>query len=789
MKNAFKFQQAIILGRFAAAPSSPGEAALYYDTTLKTLRFFDGTTWQNVAAGEITPEFSDLVFRIQNEADSTKQIAFDASAISSASTSTIIVPDYDVNLADIAAKANSLDVMLLSGTQAMTADMNVGGNKIINVGTPTLNTDAANKLYVDTAVGDAANTSLSNLTTTAINESLLPDATDSLDLGSPSLYWDSAYANTLTAEQLWSKAEGVVIVDLDARQIKTISGATAIDWSITGEVSFATAKLIDIAEPTLSSDAATKNYVDVGLATKLSLTGGVLSGDLSMSGNKVTNVAAPTDPLDAANKQYVDSAMTGLDFQPDVNDIQMDNTLDPDPATTGDRYIITDASNLNANFGTIAGLQDNDIVQYDGSDWYVAYDVTAAGPGALVWDRNTGVFYRWDGTSWDEFGGLGGITAGVGLTKTGNTLDVNLGAGIAELPTDEIGVDVRSDGALFLTLDGTTPSVDTAAQLSVLLDGTSLSKSVSGLRVAALGITNAHIATAAAIDRSKLASGTANTIVFNNGSGVMSDNANLTYSTAAGMAVTVTTTKALTLNSSSTNAALEINKNSTGASLSIIKTAAIAEGNVVRFDRLRTNPTTPLNADDELMSLDSYGSDGASAMGLIASIKTLVDSAVSAGNLPSSKILASVYDGSSLNNIMKLAASGATFRRAVRIGGSASNPDTVTDFAEIMKVGQTLSASVVAPTATGISFPIASYRGGVLSYVAREASTLATRVGKLYFAHDGTNVSYTDTGAETAVLGTDLTFSVDISGASVRILFTGTGANTVALTGTMELLV
>lgn len=790
MKNAFKFQQAVVLGRFAAAPSSPSEGAIYYDTVLKTLRFFDGTSWENVAAGEITPEFSDLVFRIQNDTDPTKQIAFDASAISAASTSTISVPDYDVNLADIAAKANSLDVMLLTGSQSMSGNMSLGGNKITNLATPTDNTDAATKQYVDTVAGGGANTSLSNLDSTAINESLLPDTNDTLNLGDAAIYWQEAFVSTVSAAQLWSKAEGVAIVDLDARQIKTISGATAIDWSVTGAVSFGGSKLSSVDEPSASDDAATKNYVDVGLSGKLSLSGGVLTGNLSLSGNKVTNLATPTDPLDAANKQYVDNALTGLDFQPDVLDIQVDNTLDPDPATTGDRYIITNAANLNANFGTIAGLNDNDIVQYDGTEWFVAYDVTTSGPGALVWDRASATFYRWDGTSWDQFGGLEGITAGVGLTKTGNVLDVNLGAGIAELPTDEIGIDVRTDGALFLTVDGSTPSTATGAQLSILLDGSSLSKSVSGLKVAALGIDNSHIATAANIDRSKIAAGTATNVLFNDGSGKISESADFTYSSSTGLTVTTSSSsKILTLNSSYGASVLEINKNGGGPSINVIQTSGGNAGGLLRFDRYRTNATTVLQAGDEVMALQAWGSNGNNSTGQVGAINVSVDTAAASGSLPSAKILMNIYESGSLNSFVKIASSGSTFRRAIRIGASATSADTVTDFAEIMKVGQTLAAGTSTPTATGISITASAYRGGVLSYIAREASTLATRVGKLYIAHDGTNISFADTGAETAVIGTDFTLSADISGGAVRILFTGTGANTVSLTGTLELLV
>src|SRR6185369_3172237 len=67
---------------------------------------------------------------------------------------------------------------------------------------------------------------------------------------------------------------------------------------------------------------------------------------------------------------------------------------------------------------------------------------------------------------------------------------------------------------------------------SLELDGATLSKSASGLKVATQGISNNEVATAAAIARSKLASGTANRVVVNDALGVLSDAAAITAARA-----------------------------------------------------------------------------------------------------------------------------------------------------------------------------------------------------------------------------------------------------------------
>ena len=67
-------------------------------------------------------------------------------------------------------------------------------NKIINLATPTSNYDAATKKYVDDNTGaSGANTALSNLSSVAINTSLLPTSDDDYNLGSSTKKWHNLY--------------------------------------------------------------------------------------------------------------------------------------------------------------------------------------------------------------------------------------------------------------------------------------------------------------------------------------------------------------------------------------------------------------------------------------------------------------------------------------------------------------------------------------------------------------------------------------------------------------------
>lgn len=273
----------------------------------------------------------------------------------------------------------------------------------------------------------------------------------------------------------------------------------------------------------------------------LNKAGDSVNGALNFQGtNTVTGVTNPVNASDVVNKGYFDAALVGLDFQADVLGLQVDNTLDPGATpTTGDRYIITNSASLHANFGTITGVGDGDIVQYNGSAFTVSYDVSVQGEGAICWDRNSNSWYYYN-TVWGQFGGLDALTAGTGLIKSGNVVHVNLGAGVAELPTDEVGLDLRAGGGLFLTVDGTTSSSATGAQLAILLDGATLTTGVNGTKVASSGITAQEIATSALGNGLQGGGGTALSVVATTGITVTGSGVGLDLTYADGRYINVT---------------------------------------------------------------------------------------------------------------------------------------------------------------------------------------------------------------------------------------------------------
>jgi hypothetical protein len=90
-------------------------------------------------------------------------------------------------------------------------------------------------------------------------------------------------------------------------EIEEGSGKNVMTKNSAGNFEADLAKIVDVADPTLAQDAATKNYVDTQDALQVTKTGDSMTGALAMGNNKITGLATPTATTDASNKSYVDA--------------------------------------------------------------------------------------------------------------------------------------------------------------------------------------------------------------------------------------------------------------------------------------------------------------------------------------------------------------------------------------------------------------------------------------------------------------------------------------------------
>lgn len=239
--------------------------------------------------------------------------------------------------------------------------------------------------------------------------------------------------------------------------------------------------------------------------------GDSMTGNLTfIGGATVTGLPDPTADTQAANKAYVDALVTGLTWK---NATVAATTANINLATTaltaidgvtlvaGDRVLVKNQTAPAENgiyaaaTGAWARVLDLDAaIEFTNATTFVNHGTTQANTG---WTQtNTVATVGTSAVAWVQFNGAAGVVAGIGLTSSGNTLDINMGAGIVALPSDEVGIDVYAPttGALILTENGTATSTNTNAKLAILLAAAGgLTQDATGLYVPANGITNAMI--------------------------------------------------------------------------------------------------------------------------------------------------------------------------------------------------------------------------------------------------------------------------------------------------------
>jgi len=179
------------------------------------------------------------------------------------------------------------------------------------------------------------------------------------------------------------------------------------------------------------------------------------TADVSWGGFKLINLGNPTLSTDAANKGYVDNAINGLSWKDTVRCASTANvnvaaggnqTIDGVLTVTGDRVLLKNQTAPAENGIWIADTnpwvrsQDADSE----SDLLNAAVFVSAGTTqadtAWVMTTNAPITVNTTALTWAQFGAPASYIAGAGLTLTGNTFDVGAGTGIT-VAADSVAVD------------------------------------------------------------------------------------------------------------------------------------------------------------------------------------------------------------------------------------------------------------------------------------------------------------------------------------------------------------
>jgi hypothetical protein len=201
------------------------------------------------------------------------------------------------------------------------------------------------------------------------------------------------------------------------------------------------------------------------------------TASVSMNGQLLTGLADPVSPQDAATKNYVDDAVAGLSWKDSVHLLAVTNV-----ALTGntdtlviDGYEALDTSHIGYRVLLTAQTTEADKGIYVYNDNGTTYTLTRSAdadtPAELIgatvfvkegttygtssWVQSNHYLTTFAGQTWVQFNGAAQITAGNGLTKDGNQIDVVGTADRITANSDSIDIASTYAGQTSITTLGT----------------------------------------------------------------------------------------------------------------------------------------------------------------------------------------------------------------------------------------------------------------------------------------------------------------------------------------------
>jgi hypothetical protein len=330
------------------------------------------------------------------------------------------------------------------------------------------------------------------------------------DSGSGTLFsvWFKGDGSTTAAMTLNHKTGVLSSVTWNGVTIGPDYGGTGQSSYTTGDILYASgstalSKLNGVATGNVLISGGTSTAPSWGKVTSSHVNSTVIvaagtnsfSADQSMGTFKLTNVGTPSASTDAANKAYVDSVATGLDFKASVKCATTANitlsgtqTIDGYAVQVGDRVLVKDQSTGSQNGIYVAASSTwsratdaDDNAEVTSGMFVFVEQGTANGDTGWVLSTDTSITVGTTALTFTQFTGTGLITAGAGLTKTGNQLDVVGTTDRITVNADSIDIASTYVGQATITTLGTvTTGTWSATTIAVNKGGTGKTSITSG---------------------------------------------------------------------------------------------------------------------------------------------------------------------------------------------------------------------------------------------------------------------------------------------------------------------
>lgn len=186
---------------------------------------------------------------------------------------------------------------------------------------------------------------------------------------------------------------------------------------------------------------------------------------------RITNLSDPQNDQDAATKSYVDAVQSGLDVKESVRaattaniTLSGEQTIDGVSVVTGDRVLVKEQSTASENgiyivdSGAWTRATDfDDDAEVTGGAFTFVEEGTSHADSGWVLATDDPITVGTTALSFSQFSGAGQIDAGDGLTKSGSTLNVGGGTGIA-VDASSVNIATTYAGQTSITTLGTITS-------------------------------------------------------------------------------------------------------------------------------------------------------------------------------------------------------------------------------------------------------------------------------------------------------------------------------------------
>ena len=369
--NKNELQNAVIQN-LGTAPSTPSAGQIYYNTGDNELYFYNGTAWESTQAES---EVLYGTFALRPAAGTAGRLYY-------ATDQALLYFDDGTTWAQVSA-FGSVTAQTSYGAASGNGSSNSYARTDHTHGTPPLTNNAPSTQ----AIGDSA----------SVGTGTAP-ARDDHKHAMPAF-------GSVTAQTSFGSASG--------------NGSSA-------DIARA-----DHTHGTPTHDNAAHNAINLSaLATP--------TGDVSFNNYKLTNLATPTVSTDAATKGYVDATAQGLDIKASVRAATTTNgtlatafangqVIDGVTLATNDRILIKNQTDQTANGIYIVQASGAPVRSSDmdtGSEFPGAFtfveEGTANADDGFVCTNNSPVVLGTDNITWTQFSGSGSFTASDGVLLTGN---------------------------------------------------------------------------------------------------------------------------------------------------------------------------------------------------------------------------------------------------------------------------------------------------------------------------------------------------------------------------------